>query len=198
MAFASKGWYLKTDFLMSSILALLGLIVLGTMATKSYTPFGDQKFCILAGEGIKGLLNHAACVWSTIAGFLIAAGGVGLFGMDYVTWKRSEHFKGKRASVAALLISPAGAFISFATAIIIGVGLKGFCKKYDSETHIKSCQETVPELSSLYTGVSCATLAGFLFVFYGFSEYAQYRRRHIHGDKVKRIGTDENTGSDID
>lgn len=38
MAFASKGWYLKTDFLMSSILALLGLIVLGTMATKSYTP----------------------------------------------------------------------------------------------------------------------------------------------------------------
>ncbi|KAF9332171.1 hypothetical protein BG006_004959 [Podila minutissima] len=63
MAFASKGWYLKTDFLMSSILALLGLIVLGTMATKS-----DQKICILAGEGVKGLLNHAACVWSALAG----------------------------------------------------------------------------------------------------------------------------------
>lgn len=37
--------------------------------------------------------------------FLIAAGGVGLFGMDYVTWKRSEHFKGKRASVAVRIQS---------------------------------------------------------------------------------------------
>ncbi|KAG0022750.1 hypothetical protein BGZ82_010934 [Podila clonocystis] len=103
--------------------------------------------------------------------------------MDYVTWKRSEHFKGKRASVAAMLISPAGAFISFATAIIIGVGLKDFCNTFNNETPIGSCQEAVPELNNLYTGVSCATLAGFMFVFYGFSEYAQYRRRHVQGDK---------------
>lgn len=36
MSFSSRGWYLKTDFLMSSILALLGLIVLGIMSKKSY------------------------------------------------------------------------------------------------------------------------------------------------------------------
>ncbi|KAF9211093.1 hypothetical protein BGZ59_008537 [Podila verticillata] len=184
MSFSSQGWYLKTDFLMSSILALLGLIVLGIMSKKSYFDYGGiGTVCILAGAGVQGFYNHAACVWSAVAGFLVAAGGVGLFAMDFVTWKRSEHFKGKRASVAALLISPAGAFISFATAIIIGVGLKNFCKDYTSQMHINDCQTTVPELNSLYTGVTCATLAGFLFVFYAFSEYAQYRRRHVQGDK---------------
>ncbi|KAG0345346.1 hypothetical protein BG004_003780 [Podila humilis] len=138
---------------MSAVLALLGLIVLGSMATDSFMDL------------------------------LIAAGGVGLFVMDYVTWKRSEYFKGKRASVAALLISPAGAFISFASAIIIGTGLKKLCKKFYSEQHAGTCQEAVSELGGLYTGVTCATLAGFLFTFYAASEYAQYRRRHIQGDK---------------
>lgn len=49
----------------------------------------------------------------------------------------------------------------------------------------------VPQLNSLYTGVTCATLAGFLFVFYAFSEYAQYRRRHVQGDKVIRASEEE-------
>ncbi|KAF9301204.1 hypothetical protein BGZ74_006983 [Mortierella antarctica] len=46
MAFASKGWYLKTDFLMSSILALLGLIVLGTMASKKEDDDEKAKWAI--------------------------------------------------------------------------------------------------------------------------------------------------------
>ena len=56
------------------------------------------------------ILEH---ILSPNARFFIAAGGIALFAMDFVTWKRSERFKGKRASVAVSK-TPSIDFILFA------------------------------------------------------------------------------------
>ncbi|KAG0048350.1 hypothetical protein BGZ83_006675 [Gryganskiella cystojenkinii] len=151
MSFEANTGFLKADFVMSFVLALLGIIILGTMSSNSYKEF------------------------------LIAAGGVALFAMDFVTWKRSERFKGKRASVAALLICPIMAFFAFATSIVIGVGIKDFCNSL--VYHPERCSENVKEIAGLRAGVAGSALAGILFVAYGLSEYAQYRKRHVQGDK---------------
>ena len=37
---------------------------------------------------------------------------------------------------------------------------------------------------AIYTGAGCAAVSGLIFAIYGISEYAQYRRRHVNGDKV--------------
>ncbi|KAG0300811.1 hypothetical protein BGZ98_008851 [Dissophora globulifera] len=147
--------FLKSNFSLSALLCLLGLIVLGTMIKSSY--------------------------WR----FIIATGGAALFGMDYVTWKRSERFKGRRASIAALLIAPIMSLSSFSTAIVIGVGITDFCSNYEvpGGVSVERCHAEVTNLSNLKAGVTAATLAGFLAAFYGFSEYTQYRKRHVQGDK---------------
>lgn len=44
---------------------------------------------------------------------------------------------------------------------------------------------TFPGLKGIYTGISCVALAGLFFAIYASSEYVQYRRRHINGDKVR-------------
>ncbi|KAF9396589.1 hypothetical protein BGX21_009470 [Mortierella sp. AD011] len=140
---------------MSAIICILGFIVLGTMVNNSYLQL------------------------------MIAAGGVGLFAMDFVTWKRSDRFKGKRASIAAMLIAPTMSFFAFSTAIVIGVGIKDFCNNYEANgvPRPDSCHANLKNISGLETGVGAATVAGFISGFYGVSEYFQYRRRHINGDK---------------
>ncbi|KAF9139696.1 hypothetical protein BGX30_007593 [Mortierella sp. GBA39] len=155
MAFAHDSGFLKADFVMSTILALLGFIIFGTMSRNSY--------------------------WE----FLIAAGGIALFAMDFVTWKRSERFKGKRASVAALLIAPTLCFFSFATAIVIGTGIKTFCNNFEISGTVDydRCKNVVTNFQAIQTGVGASAVAGFLFAFYGYSEYIQYRERHVNGDK---------------
>ncbi|KAG0074438.1 hypothetical protein BGZ90_010758 [Linnemannia elongata] len=42
---------------------------------------------------------------------------------------------------------------------------------------------TYPGLKGIYTGISCVALGGLFFGIYASSEYVQYRRRHINGDK---------------
>ncbi|KAF9348322.1 hypothetical protein BGX26_000261 [Mortierella sp. AD094] len=155
MSFAANTGFLKADFLMSAILCLLGFIVLGSMANNSYLQL------------------------------MIAAGGVGLFAMDFVTWKRSDRFKGKRASIAAMFIAPTMSFFAFSTAIVIGVGIKDFCNNFEVNgvPRPDSCHADLKNFSGLQTGVGAATVAGFISAFYGVSEYLQYRRRHINGDK---------------
>ncbi|KAF9288245.1 hypothetical protein BGZ88_008261 [Linnemannia elongata] len=44
---------------------------------------------------------------------------------------------------------------------------------------------TYPGLKGIYTGISCVALGGLFFGIYASSEYVQYRRRHINGDKVR-------------
>lgn len=44
---------------------------------------------------------------------------------------------------------------------------------------------TYPGLKGVYTGISCVALGGLFFGIYASSEYVQYRRRHINGDKVR-------------
>ncbi|KAG0369080.1 hypothetical protein BGZ54_000388 [Gamsiella multidivaricata] len=101
MSFTARTGFLKADFVMSTILCILGLIVLGTMSRNSYWKMpGDTSICLLLGNPRTLTFHSSACVFTIFVGFMIAAGGVGLFAMDYVTWKRSERFKGKRASVA--------------------------------------------------------------------------------------------------
>jgi hypothetical protein len=43
----------------------------------------------------------------------------------------------------------------------------------------------VTNFQAIQTGVGASSVAGFLFAFYGYSEYIQYRQRHINGDKVR-------------
>ncbi|KAF9185094.1 hypothetical protein BGZ51_002968 [Haplosporangium sp. Z 767] len=185
MSFTSGTGFLKADFVMSTALCILGFIVLGTMSKNSYWRMPQGSVCLLLGNPSTLTFHPSACVFTVIVGLMIAAGGAGLFGMDFVTWKRTERFKGKRASVAALLISPIMSFFSFATAIVIGVGIKNFCRHYivGGRVDVQTCHEQITNLAGLEAGVSAATLAGFLFAFYGSSEYLQYRRRHIQGDK---------------
>ncbi|KAF9425238.1 hypothetical protein BGZ76_003362, partial [Entomortierella beljakovae] len=85
----------------------------------------------------------------------------------------------------ALLISPALSFFAFSTAIVIGVGIKDFCNRFPFQGQFdpERCHETMTNLAGLEAGVGAATVAGFLSAFYGVSEYLQYRRRHVNGDK---------------
>ncbi|KAG0327693.1 hypothetical protein BGZ99_007123 [Dissophora globulifera] len=191
MSFGPGTGFLKSNFSMSALLCLLGLIVLGTMIKSSYwRVFEDQSICLILGNLRTRVFHSSACVFATFVGFIIATGGAALFGMDYVTWKRSERFKGRRASIAALLIAPTMSFSSFSTAIVIGVGITDFCSNYEvpGGVSVERCHAEVTNLSNLKAGVTAATLAGFLAAFYGFSEYTQYRKRHVQGDKVTEEG----------
>jgi len=76
------------------------------------------------------------------------------------------------------------AFFALSTSIVVGVGIKDTCNNL--EYHLERCHESVPELARLQAAVGGAAMAGILFACYGFSEYAQYRKRHIQGDKVKK------------
>ncbi|KAI8598399.1 hypothetical protein EDD21DRAFT_382593 [Dissophora ornata] len=98
--------------------------------------------------------------------------------MDWVTWKRSENYKGRRASIATLVLAPLMCVFSFCSAIVIGLGIRVTC-------HNWSCGDTQSDatLRGIYTGITCTALAGLFFAFYAGSEYTQYRRRHIEGDK---------------
>ncbi|KAG0373406.1 hypothetical protein BGX24_011743 [Mortierella sp. AD032] len=186
MAFAHDSGFLKADFVMSTILAILGFIIFGTMSSNAYLPFGDRELCLLLANPRTYSFHNSACTFTITIGFLIAAGGIALFAMDFVTWKRSERFKGKRASVAALLIAPTLCFFSFATAIVIGTGVKAFCNNYEVAPGIvdyERCKTQTAGLSGIQAGVGASTVAGFLFALYGYSEYIQYRKRHINGDK---------------
>ncbi|KAI8603697.1 hypothetical protein EDD21DRAFT_368338 [Dissophora ornata] len=185
MAFTASTKSLRADFVMSVILSILGFIVLGTMYKKSYWQvFPDKSVCLLLGNPRTVTFHSSACNFTVFIGFMIAAGGLVLLAMDFVTWKHSERFKGKRTSVAALLVSSIMSFLALSTAIVIGVGIRDFCNHYDIQgvPNPDRCHTDIVNMSSLNAGVSAATLAGFLFAFYGFSEYSQYRRRHTQSD----------------
>ncbi|KAF9997106.1 hypothetical protein BGZ79_009173 [Entomortierella chlamydospora] len=110
-------------------------------------------------------------------GIIAIASGL-LFAMDFVTWKKSENYKGKRASLLALFLTPAMCLFSFCAAAVLGLGVKATCSNI-------GCNKgyTFEGSAGIYTGITCSSLAGLLFAIYAASEYTQYRRRHINGDK---------------
>ncbi|KAG0257853.1 hypothetical protein BG011_003706 [Mortierella polycephala] len=173
MAFSAHSGLLKLGFVLSITLFFLGMIVLGSLAKFGTT----QGVCLLFNNG--KVNDSAKCSFSVTAGAIIALAGCFLFGMDWVTWKRSENYKGKNASVAALFLAPLMCIFSFCTAIVIGLGIKSTCNYVGS-----SCSSRDSTVKGIYTGISCAALAGLFFALYSVSEYTQYRRRHIEGDKV--------------
>ncbi|KAF9430449.1 hypothetical protein BGZ94_006797 [Podila epigama] len=73
MAFTGQSSALKLSFIMDFVLVLLGLIIVGSLSIHATQ---------------SGIVTLAAIVLSF---------------MDYITWKRSENYKGKRASVALYL-----------------------------------------------------------------------------------------------
>ncbi|KAF9904929.1 hypothetical protein EC991_002229 [Linnemannia zychae] len=185
MAFTHDSGFLVADFVMSAILAILGFVIFGTLSRNAYYPFFDKKVCLLLGNPKTLVFHDSACEFTNTVGFLIAAGGIALFAMDFVTWKRSERFKGKRASVAALLIAPTLSFFSFATSIVIGTGVKTFCNNYEvgGTVEYDRCKTSISNIQGIEAGVGASAVAGCLFAFYGYSEYIQYRKRHVEGDK---------------
>lgn len=76
------------------------------------------------------------------------------------------------------------AFFSISTSIVVGVGITDTCNNL--EYHRELCYEIVPELKKLQAAVGGSAMAGILFACYAVSEYAQYRKRHIQGDKVRK------------
>ncbi|KAF9100054.1 hypothetical protein BGX29_006818 [Mortierella sp. GBA35] len=97
MAFTAQSGLLKFGFILTIVLFFLGLVALGSLAK-----YASQK--------------SPNC--------LISAAAAGLFAMDFVTWKKSENYKGKRASVATLLLAPVMCVFSFCTAITLALGIK--------------------------------------------------------------------------
>ncbi|ORZ09057.1 hypothetical protein BCR41DRAFT_358812 [Lobosporangium transversale] len=156
MSFGPQTGFLKGDFIMSTLLAILGFIVLGSMAKNSWWEIlPGQSVCLLLGNPRELKFHSSACVFTVFVGFMIAAGGIGLFSMDYVTWKRSERFKGRRASIAALLISPIMSFFSFSTAIVIGTGITKFCNNFDVNGHSRPdiCHAASKDKSQYYLSI---------------------------------------------
>ncbi|KAG0033314.1 hypothetical protein BGZ81_008784 [Podila clonocystis] len=145
MAFTGQSTTLKLGFIMDALLVLLGLITLFSLYKYSTTEIQGRDVCVLFAEQT-GEIQPSSCTFSTAAGGIIVLAAAVLTFMDYVTWKRSENYKGKRASVTV----------------------------YGNVT---------PVVKGIYTGISCAALSGLFFAIYGVSEYVQYRRRHINGDK---------------
>ncbi|KAG0034882.1 hypothetical protein BGZ82_005572 [Podila clonocystis] len=177
MAFTGQSTTLKFGFIMDALLVLLGLITLFSLHKYSTAEIQGRDVCVLFIEQT-GEMQPSSCTFSTAAGGIIVLAAAVLTFMDYVTWKRSENYKGKRASVTALFITPIMTLFSFCTAIVVVLGIRKTCGG--------SCERNgnvTPVVQGIYTGLSCAALSGLFFAIYGISEYVQYRRRHINGDK---------------
>ncbi|KAG0348160.1 hypothetical protein BG005_011716 [Podila minutissima] len=178
MAFTGQSTTLKLGFIMDALLGLLGLITLFSLLKYATYDYQDRDICVLFLDLEGGKMQPSACTFSTAAGGIIVLAAAVLTFMDYVTWKRSENYKGKRASVATLFLTPIMTLFSFCTAIVVVLGIRKSCGG--------SCDKGggfSPEVKGIYTGISCAGLSGLFFAIYGISEYVQYRRRHINGDK---------------
>ncbi|KAF9175571.1 hypothetical protein BGX21_011462 [Mortierella sp. AD011] len=76
MAFTAQSALLKFGFILSTVLFFLGLVELGSLAK-----YGTAS-----------------------SGIIAIASGL-LFAMDFVTWKKSENYKGKRASLLVCVIN---------------------------------------------------------------------------------------------
>ncbi|KFH71431.1 hypothetical protein MVEG_01730 [Podila verticillata NRRL 6337] len=174
MAFTGQSTALKFGFIMDVLLVLLGLITLFSILKYSKQEVKGYDYCLLFIDADSGE-QPSACTFSSAAGGIIILAAAALTFMDYVTWKRSENYKGKRASFAALLITPIMTLFSFCTAIVVVLGIRKACGG--------DCNKNVPFVKGIYTAIGCAALSGLFFAIYGISEYVQYRRRHVNGDK---------------
>ncbi|KAF9370559.1 hypothetical protein CPB97_002647 [Podila verticillata] len=173
MAFTGQSTALKFGFIMDVLLVFLGLITLFSILKYSKQEAQGYDYCILFVDTKSE--QASACTFSSAAGGIIVLAAAALTLMDYVTWKRSENYKGKRASFATLLLTPIMTLFSFCTAIVVVLGIRKACGG--------DCNKNVPFIKGIYTAISCAGLSGLFFAIYGISEYVQYRRRHVNGDK---------------
>ncbi|KAF9929177.1 hypothetical protein FBU30_001790 [Linnemannia zychae] len=181
MAFTGQSSLLKFGFILNIFLFFLGLIALGSLAKYASQSFKIKEYeyniCVfyLSNEKQK----PGMCTFADTASVLISVAALSLFAMDFVTWKRSENYKGKRASVATLFITPMMCIFSFIAAIILALGVKSTLRAAEDANP----GSTYSGLKGVYTGISCVALSGLLFAIYASSEYIQYRRRHVNGDK---------------
>ncbi|KAF9580610.1 hypothetical protein BGW38_002671, partial [Lunasporangiospora selenospora] len=137
---------------------------------------GDFTYCILYFDNDSRGLS-SSCNFTSTVGAIIAVAGIALFGMDYVTWKRSENFKGRRAAITSLVLTVLMTLFSFCNAIVLVLGIKKTCDFNGG------CSKNDKTYKGVYSAISCSALAGLFFIIYGVSEYIQYRKRHINGDK---------------
>ncbi|KAG0316949.1 hypothetical protein BGZ97_006120 [Linnemannia gamsii] len=179
MAFTAHSGLLKLGFILTVVLFFCGLVALGSLAkyasqTLEVRSGGDMKVCVIflsPEEQRPGM-----CTFADTASALISVVAACLFAMDFVTWKKSENYKGKRASVATLFLAPVMSILSFCAAITLALGIKSTLKYAEAGT-------TYYGVKGIYTGISCVALGGLFFAIYASSEYVQYRRRHVNGDK---------------
>ena len=66
---------------------------------------------------------------------MIVVVGAVFFGLDWITWKKSENYKGKRASLAALIVAPVMCVLSLCAAIIVYLGTKKTMKSIGCEDY---------------------------------------------------------------
>ncbi|KAF9549532.1 hypothetical protein EC957_003482 [Mortierella hygrophila] len=182
MAFTAQSGLLKFGFIITVFLFFCGLVALGSLAkyasqTLEIRNGGDYKVCLIFLSQEKQ--RPGMCTFADTASALISVVAACLFAMDFVTWKKSENYKGRRASMASLLLAPVMCVLSFCAAITLALGIKSTMKHAEEV----SPGSTYPGLKGIYTGISCVALAGLFFAIYASSEFIQYRRRHVNGDK---------------
>ncbi|GJJ75706.1 hypothetical protein EMPS_08064 [Entomortierella parvispora] len=176
MAFTGQSGLLKFGFILSVLLFILGLVCVGTLVKNIRASFVGYSVCFLfnTSDGYSAY-KTGPCNFAIADSALITIAGAVFFGLDWITWKKSENYKGKRASLAALIISSVMCVLSFCGAIVVYLG----AKKTVSSSGCTNCDAN----PAVYTGAGCAAVSGVIFAIYGISEYAQYRRRHVNGDK---------------
>ncbi|KAG0290011.1 hypothetical protein BGZ96_006509 [Linnemannia gamsii] len=182
MAFTAHSGLLKFGFILTVFLFFCGLVALGSLVkyasqTMERRNQDDLKVCLIYLSQEKQ--RPGMCTFADTASALISVVAACLFALDFATWKKSENYKGKRASFAALFLAPAMSILSFCAAITLALGIKSTMKNADEVAP----GSTYPGLKGIYTGISCVALAGLFFAIYASSEYVQYRRRHVNGDK---------------
>ncbi|OAQ30682.1 hypothetical protein K457DRAFT_892669 [Linnemannia elongata AG-77] len=183
MAFTAHSGLLKFSFILTVFLFFCGLVALGSLVkyatqTVQLSNGDDYKVCLIF---LSETQRSGMCTFADTTSALISVVAACLFAMDFVTWKKSENYKGKRASIASLFLAPGMCILSFCAAITLALGIKS------TMNHAEDVMpgSTYPGLKGIYTGISCVALGGLFFGIYASSEYVQYRRRHINGDKVR-------------
>ncbi|KAK3826371.1 MAG: hypothetical protein JOS17DRAFT_818687 [Linnemannia elongata] len=182
MAFTAHSGLLKFGFILTVVLFFCGLVALGSLvkyASQSVqlTKDTDYKVCVIFLSNEKQ--RPGMCTFADTTSALISVVAACLFAMDFTTWKKSENYKGRRASIASLFLAPAMCILSLCAAITLALGIKSTMNK----VHDIYPDSTYPGLKGIYTGISCVAIAGLFFGIYASSEYVQYRRRHVNGDK---------------
>ncbi|KAF9973420.1 hypothetical protein BGZ73_003337 [Actinomortierella ambigua] len=178
MAFTNHSTLLKVDVFLVLVATICAIVALAAWQINTLVEIKGYniKGCLLFPSD-DGSPNHS-CSFAVGSSAIMIVGAVFLGAMDFVTWKKSENYKGKRACLTAMFLAAFLTVLSLITFGVVGFGDLKLCQKIDG-----SCSR-LDRQGGILTGIGACGVAFLSFAVYTVLERIQYVRRHVNGDKL--------------